>query len=344
MTFLLLCLLGAIIPRIVAGPLQPYSYNYEDFIIFNNVGHANNVMYLQLEEGIDILFLENKTDPSLYRIEINEEAGGTSCVLIALYNDADGKGKMTDYSRRVCNLKEKVLKVNWDSTKVTIHQDDTTLFHFSNEIKFPKVNHVSVKPKFSSEINYKNTYTFIARLAEICKDGAEPVLVCHLEVAGKQDISRGVFIRADFYKTKTDNDYEIKAFLGERANVSDSFFTILKNAEPKLMSVVQPLLNRKIKLIIDPMRHHTSIHNPEDIVPLILWNEEDASYMESFNYVIVQNLKIHNSTFSDIYNSNNCRIKCSEKKSDSWWGKLKTFAKAGGKVHKYCENTDFLRE
>lgn len=87
----------------------------------------------------------------------------------------------------------------------------------------------------------------------------------------------GSFMRADFFKAKSDDDYKIKA--------NESFFTILKNTERKLQSVIHPLLNRKINLIIDPKRHHTSIHNPNDVVPILLWNEEDASYMETFNYI-----------------------------------------------------------
>jgi hypothetical protein len=160
--------------------------------------------------------------------------------------------------------------------------------------------------------------------------------VCNLELGGNK-MSGGTFMRADFFKDKSDDDYEIKA--------NESSFTILKNTECKLRSVVRPLLNRKINLIIDPKRHHTSIHNPSDIVPLLLWNEEDASYMETLNYVIVQNLKIHNSTFSEINNWNNCQIKCfEESKTDSWWNRAKAFAKSGFKVQKYCNSTDYLRE
>lgn len=138
----LLIILLAITSQVMAGPLQTYSYNYEDFIIFNDVEHNNNVMYIELSGALDILFLENMTDPSLYRIEINE--GEPSCIFVSIYNDAEG-GKITGYDRKHCEINEKkILKVNWDSTKVTIHLNDKTLFHFSNEIKFPKVHHISI--------------------------------------------------------------------------------------------------------------------------------------------------------------------------------------------------------
>lgn len=321
------------------GPLQRYSYDFEDFVIFNDVGSDNNVMYVELVGGLDILFLENTTDPSLYRIEIIEEK---DCVSTSIYNDVEGE-KLTSFGRKVCKIEEekKALKLNWDRTKVTIHHNDKMVFHFSNEIKFRRVRHISIRPKFHSQVNFKNTYTFIARFGEICPD-TDPVLVCHLEMIGDRKDLSGVFMRADFFKAKSDDDYEIKAIL----NANDSFFGISKNTENKLRSVVRPLLNRKINFIVDTKRHHTSIHNPNDIVPLLLWNEEDASYMESFTYVIVQNLKLHNSTFSEINNSNNCEIKCFEKghPTNSFWSKAKTFVEGGLKIDNYCANTDYLRD
>lgn len=56
--------------------------------------------------------LENTTDPLLYRFEINE--AGINCISIAIFDDSGGGGKMGDYSRKVCNLDGKLLKMNWD--------------------------------------------------------------------------------------------------------------------------------------------------------------------------------------------------------------------------------------
>jgi hypothetical protein len=300
-------------------------------------------MYLEVDEGIDILFLENVTDPSLYRIEMYKER---NCLVINIYNDVESQ-KLNEYNRRVCPneeaIKGMILKLNWDGSKVTMHHNTETLFHFSNEIKFPKVNHVAVKPKFSTQINYKNTYMFITRsIYEVCKDDTEPVLVCNFEMLGKSDIV-GTFMRVDFYKTGSEDDYEIKATVNGTATNASSF-TISKNNEIKLQSVVQPFLNRKIKFIVDLKRHHTSIHNPSEIIPLILWSEEDVTYLESLNYVIVQNLKIHNSTFSDLANSNTCQIKCHAKTPTGFWSKVGTLWNSGFKIKNFCETTDYLRD
>jgi len=327
---LIFLLLLVVITPVITNRLQRYSYNYEGFLIFTDIGHDNNVMYFDIGEGVDILLLDNVTDHSVYRIEIYKE---DSCILVHIHNDT-GIGKMSEYDRKICDIGQ-ILKVNWDRTKVTIHHDSTTLFHFSNEIQFSRVQHLSIRPKTFAQINYKNTYTFIANIVNSCETGKEPVVVCNFETVGKNETSRA-FMRADFYKSKSDDNYEVKA--------NTSFFTISKNIERKLSSTSEPFFNRKINFVVDLKRHHTSIHNPGEIVPLILWNEEDATYLESFNYVIIQNLKVRESTYSEINNSNNCEIKCFEETRDSFWSKIKTFSKGGFKVDNYCKNTDYLRD
>jgi len=235
---LIFLLLLVVITPVITNRLQRYSYNYEGFLIFTDIGHDNNVMYFDIGEGVDILLLDNVTDHSVYRIEIYKE---DSCILVHIHNDT-GIGKMSEYDRKICDIGQ-ILKVNWDRTKVTIT---------------------------FAQINYKNTYTFIANIVNSCETGKEPVVVCNFETVGKNETSRA-FMRADFYKSKSDDNYEVKA--------NTSFFTISKNIERKLSSTSEPFFNRKINFVVDLKRHHTSIHNPGEIVPLILWNEEDATYL-----------------------------------------------------------------
>ena len=186
---------------------------------------------------------------------------------------------MDKYCKKVCGVKEppkgKVLKFNWDSSKISIMGGDKTIFVFTNnDDKLSKIHYIAVKPGATSQINYRNTYSFIARLNEICSEEDDPVVVCGLDMVEKKASNKhpGTYMRADFYKSS--NNYEVKMY---------NTFSISKNSNKQLET--RPFFNQKIDFVMDIKRHRTTIHNATDKVPLFLWHEDDGSYFESFNWL-----------------------------------------------------------
>lgn len=330
--------------------LAPYS-EFGGGVVFTNVGKSNE-MYLEFEKSVEILFLHKlSVKDYLYKIEISTSSKNE--ITVQAFN---GDTTSAMKSETVKSQGKHPLKISWESGVVYITQNNAYVSMLGVDVRTFNVSHLTVIPKTVGSVVFKDTYTFIANVDQVCIDPKTyPFLVCDMDILPEKSVPSSSSLalvpvmRGKMFKTSnTAESYEIKIVLNstdrdpylpdinQQYNSRNPIFYIIKRDKSQVKSNGHFFIGKPITLGVNFGKSYTFVNN-DNIDQAIQWHEQEAEFQfENLNKLILQNSK-------SLVSKNNCEFKCVNKNKRGFFGRIATLAKSFFSLEEYCRATELDR-